>query len=207
MKQDVLSQFLANKQLLSVGAIGLLAVLCLGHFGASVYRDITLLKAPGQHAAPTTQSAPKARALSVDELTSAHLFGHSNSQASSVADQAQAPETRLKLELRGVFGNTVVENGRALIAEKGKSAKYYRVQDKLPGGAELDSVATDHVMLKRNGRLETLSFSQVRPNNSSNHNVANTGPATGSNNQSSRNEQRTASIKERLKQLREARDL
>ena len=42
----------------------------------------------------------------------------------------------------------------------GKGAEYYSIGSVLPGNATLEEVYKDRVLLRRNGRLETLSFNE-----------------------------------------------
>jgi general secretion pathway protein C len=179
---------------LVVGLVG------TGPLAHQISRDMTLLQPPETKPAirNSTQNATKTN-LNINTLVSAQLFGSSpaGTPVGPAKPQENLPETRLKLELRGVFGSSVEQAGSALIAEKGKTAKQYRVQEKLPGGAVLHAVATDFVTLQRNGRLETLSF--PKPTSSSNTRVSSRSTKPG-------NSPKTASIKERLDRFRSARE-
>lgn len=212
-------ELLANKPRLTVGAVALLAIACTVHLGNGLYQDIATARSQ-----PVLSSMDQARlstssrsqTASIEALVAGHWFGTGKStDAPQMTNQENVPETRLNLELHGVIGSTIAEEGRALIAEKGKGAKYYGVDDELPGGASINSVGTEQVILSRNGMLETLSF--PKPQNR----VGSTSVATRNNpaylpvpestqalsQQQPSQEQRTASLKDRLKQLREARDL
>ena len=72
--------------------------------------------------------------------------------------QVEAPETKLRLELYGVVVATGETQSGAIIAERGKSAEYYRLEDDLPGNAKLAAVYQDHILLSRAGALEKLTF-------------------------------------------------
>jgi len=90
------------------------------------------------------------------------LFGDWQAQQGAGTDgddPVDAPETRLQLELLGVF-QTGETDGRpgAIIAEQGENGELFRVGDRLPGNARLDRVYADRVMLRRQGRLETLKL-------------------------------------------------
>lgn len=93
-------------------------------------------------------------------LLTQQLFGKQESTrpAKQVMDQVNAPKTKLQLQLKGVFTSERDNESSAIVAERGQKGEYYKIGDKLPGGAELAAVYSDRVLLNRNGRLETLSF-------------------------------------------------
>lgn len=89
-----------------------------------------------------------------------NLFGvrQTSPEVAAVAVQS-APETRLRLELRGVVvRDDGGEGSGAIVAERGKEADYFRVGQTLPGNARLHTVYSDKILIDRNGVLETLSF-------------------------------------------------
>lgn len=87
-----------------------------------------------------------------------HLMGiPSREQAPVIRTTAvDAPDTRLKLILRGALASEDPEHARAIIADPGGKEEQYAIGDKLPGNAELSEVHQDRVILKRSGRYETL---------------------------------------------------
>ncbi|UZE97431.1 type II secretion system protein N [Alkalimarinus alittae] len=93
-------------------------------------------------------------------LLTQSLFGKEESSKSDqqVMDQVEAPKTKLQLQLKGVFTSERDSESSAIVAERGQKGEYFKIGDKLPGNAELVAVYSDRVLLKRNGRLETLSF-------------------------------------------------
>lgn len=86
-----------------------------------------------------------------------HLFGVPGAERTArKPSPVDAPETRLKLTLRGVFSSEDKAQARAIIADpRGKEA-HYKVGDPLPGGAKLADIYPDRIILERNGRFETL---------------------------------------------------
>lgn len=104
--------------------------------------------------APATSRNP-ARSTRIQDTTLS-LFGRTNDTPKAVV--VEAPQTRLNLELEGVFLSAASEVSSAIVAERGRDGKLYRVGDKLPGNSVLHSVAADHILLKRSGRLEKLMF-------------------------------------------------
>jgi general secretion pathway protein C len=89
-----------------------------------------------------------------------HLFGEMGLAPVQVEKPKEAPKTKLRLLLKGVF--TGVDGGKsgAIIEEIGKSAEYYGIGDSLPGGVRLAEVYADRVLLDRNGAFEALYFDE-----------------------------------------------
>lgn len=95
--------------------------------------------------------------LSLDRVSAWELFGPVQEQVATVVE---APETRLRLELLGVFQHPSDELASAIIAEQGKNGELYHVGDRLPGNATLERVYPDRVILMRAGRRETLRMKE-----------------------------------------------
>lgn len=92
---------------------------------------------------------------SLKKVSTYHLFGDAKKQT-AVQQVIDAPETRLRLDLKGVFASTIPEDALAIISSsKGKDTTYH-IGDKVTGGVLLHAVYVDRVILKRNGKLETL---------------------------------------------------
>lgn len=89
-----------------------------------------------------------------------NLFGREGETkaVASVQKDVDAPKTSLQLELQGVFVAIKEENSSAIIAERMREAKLYRIGDKLPGNATLAGVFPDRVLLNTMGRTEALYF-------------------------------------------------
>ncbi|WP_062266740.1 type II secretion system protein N [Endozoicomonas arenosclerae] len=86
------------------------------------------------------------------------LFG-ANHQPEVVKETADIPKTRLNLVLRGALGERDQKNkNSSAIIQGSNQDKLYGIGDTLPGGAILREVHRDHVVLSRNGQLETLYF-------------------------------------------------
>lgn len=81
-----------------------------------------------------------------------------------VATPVDAPDTQLKLTLKGALASDNKEEARAIIADQRGQDEHYRIGDTLPGNAELSAIHADRVILKRNGRYETLRLpSDIKP--------------------------------------------
>jgi general secretion pathway protein C len=107
--------------------------------------------------APQASPAARATGLSATEIAALDLFGEPESAAAARA-ALDAPETRLQLELHGVFLADEDADSSAIVAERNRDGTLYRVGDRLPGNAELVRVLGDRIVLRRAGRLETLRF-------------------------------------------------
>lgn len=103
-------------------------------------------------AADENATAPE----SMDAVAAMHLFGTADVPGEALAAAAiDAPETRLNLKLRGILAANEAALSRAIISS-GSDDKVYAVGDGVPGGATVEAVLADRVLLRREGRLETL---------------------------------------------------
>lgn len=144
----------------------------------------------------------------VETLPDTPFFGRAavESKSEPEVDLANIPITQLNLVLSGVLDNSTKDKASALVAEKGKPAQRVYVGDKLPGGAELYQVAVDHVVLRRNGKMEKLTYPDAdgRPSvplsKYSNYARQAVGAAQAANQSGSGGDRQ--SIRERLEELR-----
>lgn len=99
---------------------------------------------------PAHAAAPNEAGKHAAQIASQHLFGAADVQSEEIV----APETKLNLELRGIFA-VGEKDGLAMIAS-GSDEQVYTVGDKLPGNATLKAVYADRVLLESSRGLETL---------------------------------------------------
>jgi general secretion pathway protein C len=112
-----------------------------------------------QHVAVVTQAPlPNTQLNRGASIAALDLFG-SVEQSNAATVVTNAPETRLNLELQGVFIASVAANSSAIVAERNKDGELFHIGDRLPGNAVLDAVFNDHILLKRGGSVEKLMFS------------------------------------------------
>jgi general secretion pathway protein C len=90
------------------------------------------------------------------EVGAYHLFGDAKKQIVVNEKIIDAPETRLRLDLKGVFASTNTEEALAIISSSKNKDKTYHIGDKVTAGVSLHAIYADRVILKRNGQLETL---------------------------------------------------
>ncbi|MCU7959492.1 MAG: hypothetical protein KZQ58_05730 [gamma proteobacterium symbiont of Bathyaustriella thionipta] len=97
-----------------------------------------------------------------------HLFGKARtvSQRKAQKTPRKAPETRLKLTLKGIAESNETAQAHAIIAAPGKGQQSYRIGDELPGHAKLYAIESHRILLDRNGRIEALSLPQPKPGSS-----------------------------------------
>ncbi len=115
----------------------------------------TALEAGARSAVTTPDRRP---AVSINAILARNLFGEAGQTSVVVDNTIPAVETRLPLELRGVFVADQPEASAAIVAQKGREGMVYLVGETLPGNAELVAVNPDHIVLERAGVRETLTF-------------------------------------------------
>ena len=162
--------FIKNDDLL-VRVLNVIAILLLASMLASWTWQLlepanNMVSTSLQKPLTSLQQADVARLSSV---SGTNLFGAAD--ALPVADNSPivAPETNLRLKLVGVFASDDPERAYAIISESNQD-KAYKLGSSIKGNIILHAVYPDKVILKRNGRLETLRLekskldnNQVRP--------------------------------------------
>ena len=121
-------------------------------------------------------------------------------------DLANIPITQLNLVLSGVLSSSVNDRASALVSERGKPAERVYVGQTLPGGAEVYSVEVDHIILRRNGQMEKLTYPDAdgRPTVPKQYaNYTQEAARAVSARASADRSEKQQSIRERLEQLRE----
>ena len=101
------------------------------------------------------------RSVPIAEVAALHLFGRprtAGSSAAAIAATENLRDTRLSLELVGVFVATVADESRAMIAQKGREPESYAPGDRLPGNARLVDVYWNRVVISRAGQHELIRF-------------------------------------------------
>jgi general secretion pathway protein C len=150
---------------LAIVVINLLLVVWIAWMLASMTLDLLNMQEPAVEVVPVAPSPVPARKneyqLLVRQMPDWRLMGEAKVEASEAVKPAapiNAPETRLKLTLRGAFASESPAFARAIIADSGGQEEMYAVGDKVPGNAELSEIHADRVILMRSGRYETLSL-------------------------------------------------
>jgi general secretion pathway protein C len=109
----------------------------------------------------TNTAAVPRPGVNVQELVNAHLFGIATVDPGS-QDPDHAPPSSANLLLTGTIATDNPKRGVAIVSDGGGPSKVYSVGDRL-AGASLHSVYLDHVLLDRNGALETVALPRELP--------------------------------------------
>jgi len=152
-----LARLQGNAPKLVALVLAALIVLELGHLAYAMI--ISPVKSPQ----PLTAAAAAANTrpgVSVQDVVAAHLFGIATVDPGS-QDPAQAPPSSANLQLSGTIATQDPKHGVAIASDGGGPSKVYSVGDRL-AGAYLHSVYLDHVILDRNGALESVLLPRQR---------------------------------------------
>ncbi len=142
----------------------LVLVLAIGYYAARLLWLLVPAGEPPAWTPPpfdggTARAQPGvADAAAYAGIADAHLFGQASAADADPAltSGAQAPETQLNLQLRGVVATLDARFAHAIIADGSGNEKVYFLKDALPGGAVLQQVQADRVLLSRGGIVEAL---------------------------------------------------
>ena len=152
-------------------------------------------------ASPTSRVNTSAASSNLKNVSAYHLFGNAKQPVVTEKEVINAPETRLRLNLKGVFASSKPKEALAIIASSKGKDKTYHVGDKVVGGAALHAVYEDRVILKRNGKLETLSLPKPKIDSKTFYNKSVSNKAL-----SSLNNIASSPSEDQSKQLREMRE-
>jgi general secretion pathway protein C len=107
---------------------------------------------------PSTSIAQQSIVAQNHNIAAWHLFGKQDQVASTNTEEINAPKTRLRLSLMGVFVASKPAQSSAIIAEQGREGEFFKVGDRVQGRARLSQVYEDKIILDNSGKLETLTF-------------------------------------------------
>lgn len=93
-------------------------------------------------------------------LAQYHLFGQAVDPATGA--YANAPDTTLKLTLKGTSSHYDQQRARAVIADEQQVEKVYKVGDVFEGGVSVQAIYPDRVVLNAIGRIEVLRLRQLQ---------------------------------------------
>ncbi len=143
--------------------VSLVLVIAIAWYAARLVWVLVPAAAPPAWTPPPFAGVPAAPGQATGDpsaysaIVNAHLFGQPSAAADvSAADAQNAPETQLNLELRGAVAAADERFAHAIIADSGGTEKVYFLKDTVPGGALLQRVQPDRVILNRGGVLEAL---------------------------------------------------
>ena len=141
--------------------INLLLIIWIASMLANLTWDLLSPAEPVDEIEVITESVPAPvnpdRQL-ISQMPGWHLMGVAlqGNQPVKTSTPVDAPETKLNLMLKGALASNDPDHARAIIADPRGKEEQYAVGEQLPGNAELSEIHPDRVILKRNGRFETL---------------------------------------------------
>ena len=151
---DLLKRFIKNPWLPRV--INSVIVILIGWYVVTFTMDM-LKPAPVQQAPPEIVVKIE-KQDNIHNLSELHLFGEPVKQSVKSVDAAvAAPESKLKLTLRGILATTGdPTQGYAQIENDKKVEENFGYKDQIFGLATLEQIHIDRVIISRNGKFETL---------------------------------------------------
>ena len=106
---------------------------------------------------PKTAIPNQPKNETIYKVSDLELFGKLQ-ELRSFSKEADAPTTKLNLELQGVFIAENTERSTAIVSERNKSGELFEIGERLPGNAILSAVFEDHILIRRGSRMEKLMF-------------------------------------------------
>ncbi|MDH4022874.1 MAG: type II secretion system protein GspC [Gammaproteobacteria bacterium] len=167
--QDLVSRFGGATPMMAVAranehlpfAVSVVAVVLIGYYLARVFWLLypTAPIAPWQPPQPSQQMAQVAAAPpDSSAIAATHLFGEASTEPPELTGDAalNAPDTSLSLQLRGAIAAKDPKTAHAIIADASGNEHVYFTNASLPGGATVQQIQADRVILSRAGQLEVL---------------------------------------------------
>jgi len=153
---DILQLFNSHSRKIAMAVSVLLIVLMSLSVANTVLFVMETMNPPGT--TPIRAVNSLANVAPSYKVSNLELFGKTE-EAGTVPESIDAPETKLNLELQGVFISDDAKYSTAIVAEKNKPGELFQIGDRLPGNATLAAVFMDHVLIRRGSRMEKLMFS------------------------------------------------
>jgi general secretion pathway protein C len=167
--QDLVSRFGGTTPTVAVAranehlplAVSVVAVVLIGYYLARVF----WLLYPAAPAAPWQPPEPSQQVAQIatgpadnSAIAATHLFGEASTGAPELTGDAalNAPDTSLSLQLRGAIAADNPKTAHAIIADASGNEHVYFTNASLPGGATVQQIQADRVILSRAGQLEVL---------------------------------------------------
>lgn len=202
----------ASKVLLPVLCVGLSLLGLQGYFDSRILAggvDPLGVDAGGN-------ASVESDTLDLAAIVALNMMGGATATAASTATVETIPDTRLDLQLHGIFASNGERLAGAVIAQARGESGFYRIGDEIADDISLHAVAADSVVLNRGGALETLRYPEksettgpaphLAQRRLRGDNVASqeaTPPDTGDSGSSVQNNQRATQLRERLQRLRQ----
>ncbi len=155
---DLFSRY--SQKLATAATVVLVVLITLSLANTAIFILDQYNERTGDYTSPTAGkdvAGSNKNAVRISDIASLNLFGVVGKTEISAA--RDAPETKLSLELQGVFTADDEAHSSAIVAATNKDGELFHIGDKLPGNATLAAVFDDHILMQRGTRFETLSFS------------------------------------------------
>lgn len=141
--------------------VSIVTVLLLGYYLARMIWLLYPVSEGTPWQPPTMLQPASSAAVSQNDyvsISAAHLFGEVSRDAPPISNDAAltAPDTGLSLQLRATITSDDPKVAHAIIADNSGTEKVYFAEMALPGGATLQKIQPDLVILSRSGQLEVL---------------------------------------------------
>ena len=149
--------------------VSILLVACLGYFAALIGLKLLDLAEPDEvrvlpTAADNGRKESNGEKISAQKIAELHIFGdaakkkQARKKPKKVKAIKVAPRTKLKLNLTGILLPTENDEGYAMIKNRARKSAIgvYRIGDKVVGNSVLKELYVDHVIIRHNGRNESL---------------------------------------------------
>ncbi|HTQ37357.1 MAG TPA: type II secretion system protein GspC, partial [Steroidobacteraceae bacterium] len=139
------------------GIMYLLGVL-LAVRGALLVMDLAGVNTVTAKVSGLPAPAATRKVVDIPSILRTNLFGQS-----AAATGTDAPLTTMNLKLKLVFADNDPKRGVAALGPDDNDIKDYQVGDEVPGGARLNAVYMDRVLLDRDGSIEALPLPVREP--------------------------------------------
>jgi len=133
-------------------ALAFLTIKLLPQAARAPLPAVTANDSSGSREAPTTLELARV-------IASVHLFGNAAEKTVEAKPEPKAApvtDTKLNLQLSGVFAFTPADQAIAIISAGSGEQNAYGIGDKISSEVTLVEVHADHVVLKNRGKLEKL---------------------------------------------------
>lgn len=141
--------------------VNLLLITLIAYAAATMSWQLVSSFTQQEQTVAVSRSAAKPQTrTSLSTVPPLHVFGEADKELVTTSQPIEAPDTRLRLELTGLFASSDPQQSLAIISEKNGKDESYRIGDSVPGNATLHEVYADRVILRRLGNLETLRLKE-----------------------------------------------
>ena len=147
-----------NNRSLIVLIVLLIMLLSIGFQALNFYQVID--RSDGSPSNDFNKTIVSKKASTIHQDSFRLLFGF-NDRKEITQNNKDIPITKMNLILRGALSGIESKEYASAIIQTSNQEKLYEVGDTLPGGAILNQVFSDHIVIKRGSQLEKLYFPET----------------------------------------------